>query len=339
MRLVDRTRWIMTFLALAVGGALGAGAVSALNPPAAEAPDEAAPAPRLLRLGTGAVTGAYFPVGGALCQVFNARRAPDGALCVALATGGSKENLEALRSGEIELALVQSDWGYHALRGSAAFTSAGTMPQLRSVLSLYKESLTLVARREARIAGLGDLKGKRVSLGSGGARVLMQAVLRAQGVRLEDLKAAPDLDPVAQVDALCAGTIDVAAFATGHPSGLVGSAAQGCDAVLVPVAGPQIDRLLADNPFYARATIPGGLYPGNAEPVESFGVAVTLVARARLAPELVEQLVGAVVADLEAFQAMHPVLAGLGPEALVRDGLSAPAHEGAARVWQALDWK
>jgi uncharacterized protein len=351
-QLAELTRATMTALAFCLGGALGAAlsaaAIGGINPPAEEIvliepiqTFEVAPTPRLLRLGTGAVTGAYFPVGGALCQIFNARRNAEDPLCVALASGGSKENLEALRGGDIELALVQSDWHFHAQRGSAAFFTAGGLPDLRSLLSVYKEPLTLLARRDSGVARLADLRGKRVSMGplGSGARALMEAVMRAQGWRNIDFKSVLELDPVAQVDALCAGTIDVAAFASGHPNGLIGSAAQGCDAVVIPVTGLNIDRLLADNPFYTRAIIPGGLYAGNAAPVESFGVAVTLVARSRLAPELVERLVGAVAGELETFQSLHPVLAGLTPEAMVHDGLSAPPHQGAERIWTALDWK
>ena len=178
------SRATMTALVFCLGGALGAAlsaaAIGGINPPAEEIvliepiqTFEVAATPRLLRLGTGAVTGAYFPVGGALCQIFNARRNADDPLCVALASGGSKDNLEALRAGDIELALVQSDWHFHAQRGSAAFFTAGGLPDLRSLLSVYKEPLTLVARRESGIAKLADLRGKRVSMGplGSGARV------------------------------------------------------------------------------------------------------------------------------------------------------------------------
>ncbi|MSO70496.1 MAG: TAXI family TRAP transporter solute-binding subunit [Alphaproteobacteria bacterium] len=349
-RLAVTSRWGLTILAFGLGGALGAGALSAfMSPTQTLAPMALLPAPvvekvlapQLLRIGTGAVTGAYFPVGGAICQAYNARRSPDAALCVALASGGSKENLEGLRTGALEFALVQSDWHYQALHGSAGYGKARAMPELRSVLSLYKEPLTLLARGDATVARLTDLRGKRVSFGApgSGARVLMDALQRAQGWRREDFKALLDLDPGAEADALCAGKIDVAAFITGHPNGLIARAAQACDLRLVAVAGPEIDRLLADNPFYARASIPGGLYPGNAEPVESFGVAVTLVAHARLAPDTVAAVVAALGADLEGFEAQYPALAGLAAEALIHDGLTAPPHDGAAKAWKALAWR
>jgi uncharacterized protein len=337
-------------LAFGLGCVLGAGLLNAVvSPTQTLAPKPVEPPqvverivePELLRLGTAAVTGAYFPVGGAICQAYNARRAPDAALCVAIAGGNSKDNLEGLRTGALEFALVQSDWQFHALRGGAGYGPARAMPELRSVLSLYKEPLTLLARRDAKVAKLNDLRGKRVSLGApgSGARVLMDALLRAKGWRREDFKAQLDLDAAAQADALCAGKIDVAAFVSGHPNGLIGAAAQGCDLVLVPVEGAEVDRLLADNPFYARSTIAGGLYAGNAEPAPSFGVAVTLVTHARLDPDAVAGLVAALAADLEGFEAYHPVLAGLAPEELIHDGLTAPPHDGAARVWKAQGWK
>lgn len=350
MRIAISSRWSLTILAFGLGVVVGAGVLSAVvSPRLTLSPMAAAPAPvvekvvapKLLRIGTGAVTGAYFPVGGAICQTYNARRAPDAALCVALPGGGSKENLEGLRTGALEFALVQSDWHYQAQRGAAEFGAGRAMPELRSVLSLYKEPLTLLARRDAKIASFAAIRGKRVSFGAPGtgARVLMDTLLRAQGWRREDLKALLDLDPAAQADALCAGKIDAAAFVTGHPNGLIASAAQSCDLTLVPVEGPEIDRLLADNPFYARASIPGGLYTGNAEPVESFGVAVTLVAHARLAPDVVAAVVAALGADLEGFEALYPALSGLAPEALIHDGLTAPPHDGAAKAWKSLAWK
>ncbi|HSD35797.1 MAG TPA: TAXI family TRAP transporter solute-binding subunit [Alphaproteobacteria bacterium] len=291
---------------------------------------------RPLLIGTGPVVGIYFPAGGAICNMVN--RAAGSPVCAVVSSDGSAANLEALKSGAIDLAIVQSDWQYHAVKAEAA--EAGGAIGLRAVFSLHGEPVTIVARADSGIAGVEDLKGKRVNLGIPGSpgRASAEALLAALGWDLKDLGAIAELAPDHQPSALCSGAIDAYILPTAHPSGAVAEATQGCGARLIPIAGEPAERLVADNPFYAFATIPGGTYPGNPDPIASFGLKATVVTRANVDAQVIYGLVKAVFDDFPAFAAQHPVFAGLQAQAMAHDGNTAPLHEGALRYFTERGW-
>ena len=289
---------------------------------------------RPLLIGTGPVVGIYFPAGGAICNMVN--RAAGAPACAVVSSEGSAANLDALRAGVVDLAIVQSDWQYHAARAEAAGGATG----LRAVFSLHGEPVTIVARADAGIAGVEDLRGKRVNLGIPGSpgRASAEALLAALGWGLKDLGAVAELAPDHQPSALCSGAIDAYILPTAHPSGAVAEATQGCGARLIPITGEPAERLVADNPFYAFTTIPGGTYSGNPDPVPSFGLMATVVTRADADPQMIYHLVKAVFDDFPAFAAQHPVFAGLDPKAMAHDGNTAPLHEGALRYFMERGW-
>jgi uncharacterized protein len=292
---------------------------------------------RPLLIGTGPVVGIYFPAGGAICNMVN--RAAGGPACAVVSSEGSAANLDALKAGAIDLAIVQSDWQYQAAKADVA--DAGGAMGLRAVFSLHGEPVTIVARADAGIVGVEDLKGKRVNLGIPGSpgRASAEALLAALGWGLKDLGAVAELTPDHQPSALCSGAIDAYILPTAHPSGAVAEATQGCGARLIPITGEPAERLVADNPFYAFTTIPGGTYSGNPDPVPSLGLKATVVTRADIDPKVIYGLVKAVFDDFPAFAAQHPVFAGLEPKAMAHDGNTAPLHEGALRYFMERGWQ
>ncbi|HVG81398.1 MAG TPA: TAXI family TRAP transporter solute-binding subunit [Methylomirabilota bacterium] len=294
---------------------------------------------RPLLIGTGPVVGIYFPAGGAICTMMN--RAAGAPVCAVVASEGSAANLEALRAKAIDLAIVQSDWQYHAVMASSTDATGGRFETLRAAFSLHGEPVTIVARGDSGIATLEDLKGKRVNLGLPGStgRVSAEALLAAMGWSLKDLGTVAELAPEHQPSALCNGAIDAYILPTAHPSGAVAEATQGCGARLVPITGAPAERLVADNPFYAFTTIPGGTYAGNPDPVQSFGLKATVVTRADVDGERIYALVKAVFEDFPSFAAQHPAFAGLEPKAMAADGNTAPLHEGALRYYQERGWR
>ncbi len=300
----------------------------------------AAQEPQLVRMGTGNVAGVYFPVGVALCRLANQHRRETGLRCAAQPSAGSVANIDGLRGGTLDLALVQSDTQAEALAGTGEFAAAGAFPDLRAVMALYPEPLTIVARADAGIAGVEDLAGKRVALGAegSGTRTLADALIGALGWTPASFGATPDLTPDHLSRALCAGEIDAFFYAVGHPAQVIQEATTGCDAVLVDAAGPAVDEMVAAHPYYVTATIPGGLYRGTAHPVRTFGVVATLVTRADVADAVVGGLVQAVFADFEMLKGLDPVLAGLDPPAMAREGLAAPLHPAAAAYYRERGW-
>ncbi|MCB1352131.1 MAG: TAXI family TRAP transporter solute-binding subunit [Rhodobacteraceae bacterium] len=295
-----------------------------LSPIAADAQEA-----RLIRMATGSPAGVYFPVGIALCRLVNETRAEHGIRCSAEQSAGSVANIAALRSGDVELAIVQSD------TQAAAWTGAGEegpFDTLRSVVSLYPEPLTIVARADAGITGIDGLPGKRLSVGPAGSgqRALWEAVAAAEGWTAESFAEVAELAATDQARALCENRIDAFVTAIGHPALTVQEATLSCDARLVPATGTVADRLVAETPSFFEAEIPGGLYRGNPDAVASFGPGATLVTRADVPDEVISVLVTAIFSKLDRLRGLDPVLADLEPEAMTKDGLTAPLHPAAA---------
>ena len=156
--------------------------------------------------------------------------------------------------------------------------------------------------------------------------------------KLSDFSLASELKADEHGPALCDGKIDGFFYTVGHPSANIQDPTTSCGAQLVPLAGPGIDKLVADKPYYAKATIPGGMYPNNPNPVATYGVLATVVSSSKVPAETVYQVVKSVFDNFEEFKKLHPALAYLKPENMVKDGLSAPLHEGAARYYKEKGW-
>lgn len=332
--------------------ALWAFAVSVAFAPLAMAEDAAAPATdaqlaapatgdgaatrSLVSMGTGSITGVYFPVGVALCRLVNQHRPETGIRCAARQTAGSVENLTGLRDASLEFAIVQSDALEQAVAGSGAFAAAGPDTAVRSVINLYPEALTLVARDDAGVARVEDLPGKRVALGAqgSGTRTLVQGLISALGWTDTAFAATPDVDPAGLAQALCDGQIDAFFYAVGHPARAIQEAATNCDARLVPIEGAAVDEMVKAEPAYVETTIPGGIYRGNAGPVATFGVSAVLATGASVPDATVTVLVKSVVDDLDMLKGLEPVLSGLDPKVMVTEGMAAPMHPAALAVYR-----
>jgi len=222
---------------------------------------------QFVTIGTGGVTGVYYPTGGAICRLVNKTRKEHGIRCSVESTGGSVYNLNTIRAGELDMGVAQSDWQYHAYHGTSKFKSQGPNKKLRAVFSVHPEPFTVVARLDSNIKNFDDLKGKRVNIGNPGSgqRGTMSVVMDAKGWTNKDFKLASELKSSEQSKALCDNKIDAIVFTVGHPSGSIKEATTSCDAVLVNVTGPAIDKLVSDNDYYRTATIPGGMYRGTPE--------------------------------------------------------------------------
>ncbi|MEC7668462.1 MAG: TAXI family TRAP transporter solute-binding subunit [Pseudomonadota bacterium] len=289
-----------------------------------------------ISIGTGGVTGVYYPTGGAICRMMAKTRKETGIRCAVESTGGSVYNINAIRSGELEFGVAQSDWQFHAFNGSSKFEEQGKFEGLRAVFSIHPEPFTVVARADAGISNFEDLKGKRVNVGNPGSgqRGTMEVLMEASGWTMDDFAVASELQAAEQSQALCDNNIDAMVYTVGHPSGSIQEATTACDAVLVNVTGDAVDQLVADNPFYRTATIPGGMYRGNDGDTATFGVGATLVTSADVPEDVVYNLVKSVFTDIDAFRGLHPAFANLDPKQMANDGLSAPLHPGAEKFYR-----
>jgi uncharacterized protein len=291
---------------------------------------------KTITIGTGAVTGVYYPAGGAICRMLSLQRAEHGIRCFSESTGGSIYNINAMRDGELDFGIVQSDWQYNSYKGHGVFAQGPAFTNLRSVFSLHSEMFTIVAREDANIASFDDLKGKRVNIGNPGSgmRAIMDELMAIKGWSRSSFKETHEMKPMEQARALCDNDIDAMVFAAGHPNGLIQEVTSMCDARIIPIEGPEVDALIADHPYYARVSIPGNMYRGNGESIPTFGIKATLVTTADQDAETVYQLTKAVFSNFDDFKTLHFVFATLDKERMVSAGLTAPLHEGAARYYK-----
>ena len=291
---------------------------------------------QFVTIGTGGVTGVYYPTGGAICRLVNKTRKEHGIRCSVESTGGSVYNLNAIANGELDMGVAQSDWQYHAYHGTSKFADAGANKDLRAVFSIHPEPFTVVARADSGIKNFQDLKGKRVNIGNPGSgqRGTMEVVMNALGWTNDDFKLASELKSAEQSAALCDNKIDAMIFTVGHPSGSIKEATTSCDSVLVNVTGPAIDKLVKENAYYRYATIPGGMYRGTDEDTKTFGVGATFVSSAKVPEDVIYNVVKAVFENFDDFKKLHPAFANLKKEEMIKDGLSAPLHAGAVKYYK-----
>ena len=291
-------------------------------------------------IGTGGVTGVYYPTGGAICRLVNKGRKQHGVRCSVESTGGSVYNINTIRAGELDMGIAQSDWQYHAYNGTSKFESQGRFKDLRAVFSVHPEPFTVVARADAGIKNFDDLKGKRVNVGNPGSgqRGTMEVLMGAKGWTMGDFKLASELKSSEQAQALCDNKIDAMVFTVGHPSGSIKEATTTCDSVLVTVDGAAVDKLVADNDYYRTATVPGGMYNGSDSDTQTFGVGATFVTSAKVPDHVIYEVVKAVFENFDDFKKLHPAFGNLKESEMISDALSAPLHDGAVKYYRERGW-
>ena len=294
---------------------------------------------KFITIGTGGQTGVYFVVGQSICRLVNRDSAKTGLKCTAPSTGGSIANINAIKAGDMDMGVAQSDWQFHAYNGSSQF-EGDKFDKERAVFSVHAEPFNVIARADSGIESFDDLKGKRVNVGNPGSgqRATMEVVLDAKGWTMDDFALASELKPAEQAAALGDNKVDAIIYTVGHPNGSIQEAVSTVDAKLVPVEGEAIDKLVADNPFYAYSTIPGGKYKGTDADVKTFGVKATFVTSADVDEEVVYEVVKAVFDNFDRFKKLHPAFENLKEEEMIKDGLSAPLHDGAAKYYKERGW-
>ena len=291
---------------------------------------------KFVTIGTGGVTGVYYPTGGSICRLVNKNRKVHGIRCSVESTGGSIYNLNTIAAGELDMGVCQSDWQYHAYNGTSKFKAKGPNKNLRAVFSVHPEPFTVVARADSGIKEFKDLKGKRVNIGNPGSgqRGTMEVVMKAYGWTKADFKLASELKSAEQGKALCDNKIDAMVFTVGHPSGSIKEPTTSCDSIIVPVTGPEIDKLVKDNSYYRMATIPGGMYRGTDTDTKTFGVGATFVSSTDVDEVIIYNVVKAVFENFDQFKKLHPAFKNLKKEEMIKDGLSAPLHKGAIKYYK-----
>jgi uncharacterized protein len=289
---------------------------------------------RTLVIAAGEVTGYYYPVAGAICRVVNKER-PKGLTCAVMPSSGSAANIAALRTGDADLAILQSRAAQLAVAGEEGFKDSGPLADLRGLMSLHGEVAAVLARPGSGIEQLADLKGKRVNLGRPGSfqRAMADTVLDAAGLSQGDMATVVELDLAEQGGELCQGNIDAAIFTGVHPMPEIQAAIEECGATLVPIKGKALDAFFKRAPYLSRLSVKSGSYDGQKNDIPGLGMKAVLAATGRLSAEDAYEVVKAVYANFGAFTRLHPVLKGIGKGEAAKDGIPLRLHDGADKFF------
>jgi len=311
---------MMRFLALLLGLCLA-------GPAIAQSPARTT----VVTLGTGAFGGTYYPVGRAICRVIDRDLRAENVRCSAEPTPGSVYNLRMLQAGELDLAIVQADVQFAALNGRGDWAGA-PFRDIRSLFALYDEVFALTAAPESGIAGVVDLRGRLVDTGRAGSgvRATWDALAAALGWQGSDRVRSVDVSDIA--GALCNRTIAASVMVGFHPAASLRAQLSACGTRLVPVSGPAVAALLANQPYYRPVAIPAAVY-GTPDDIQSFGVSSDLVAGAAADPRIIGLILRAVLANLDDLARQAPALARMQAASLA-SGLTAPLHPAAAAVYR-----
>ena len=295
---------------------------------------------KFVTIGTGGVTGVYYVAGGAICRLMNKERAKHGIRCSVESTAGSVYNVNSIKAGELDFGVTQSDVQFNAVKGLAQFKEGGPHSDLRAVFSIYPEVLMLAVRKESGIKKFEDLKGKRfnVSTPGSGTRATIDMLLAGMNMKTSDFSLTSELKPDEHGAALCDNKIDAFGYVIGNPAANIQDPTTTCGAKLVSITGPAVDKLVHDYPYFAYATIPGGIYPGNPDAIKTFGVVASFVTSAKVPDNVVYAMVSAVFDNFDEFKKLHPAFANADPKDMVKNGMSAPLHPGAVKYFKEKGW-
>ncbi len=292
---------------------------------------------QFVTIGTGGVTGVYYPTGGAISRMVNKKSDTYHIKATVESTGGSVYNINAVLSGDLEFGVAQSDRQYQAIKGMAEWEKLGPQKDLRSVFSIHPETITLIASEASQVNKVEDLKGKRVNIGNPGSGQLQNSkdVLDAFGISLESIH--PEQVKAVEAPGLLQDEkIDAFFYTVGHPNGNIKEATSGRVRVkIIPIKGKGVETLLDTYPYYAEAVIPGEFYPNkvNGGDIESIGVKATFVTSKNVDEKVVYAITKEVFDNLESFKKLHPAYAVLTKENMLK-GLSAPIHKGALKYYR-----
>ncbi|HEX6113527.1 MAG TPA: TAXI family TRAP transporter solute-binding subunit [Geminicoccaceae bacterium] len=291
-------------------------------------------------IGTSSPAGIDYPLGGAICRLFNLDTPRHGLRCAEEPSTGFVANVESLRSGRIDIGIVPSDVLADAVAGEGPFAARGPAADLRVLFAGHADVFTLVAHQGSGIRTVADLRGKRIGIGSPGSRqrASMERVLAALGLTRNDFAEVRELSPAEQNRAFCADELDAIVYSVGHPNGLVRDATLTCDGMLVAVSGPALDRMLSEYQEYERATIPAGTYPANPADVPTFGVRAVVVTTARMPDAVAYEITRAVFDHFDDFRRLHPAFEALSVARTAHAAGRAPVHAGAARYYREHGW-
>lgn len=294
-------------------------------------------APQYVTIGTGGVTGVYYPTGGAISKLVNAKRKEYNLRVTVESTGGSVFNVNALMNGDIEMGVVQSDLQFQAFKGQGEWQGK-PQEKLRAMFAIHPEAVTILSAADKGIGSVADMKGKVVNIGAPGTgqRVNATDLFAEAGIDITKDLRAEGIKPAEAAGMLQDGRIDAYFYTVGHPNGSIKEAVAGTRKVaFVPVSDELVKKLTDKMPYYAPALIPVTEYPGvaNQTDVPTYGVKATICTSADVPESVIYSITKEVFENVEELRKLHPALNVLTRENMLQ-GLSAPLHPGAQKYFK-----
>jgi uncharacterized protein len=317
-------------------GALSACFAAALS---VFAGDVAYAADKFLALGTASTRGTYFPVGNTLCDLINEKRDSYLVRCLAYATGGSVYNIQALTSGELDLAITRSDLAYKAFNGLAQFAPIGANRHLRTVANLYSQPVVITVRKNSGINTFEDFKGKVINIGNRGSgkRAIADQMFKIMGWTKADFAGTTEYSTRGQSKPFCDEKVDILIESIGLPAPIYDRLATECDAKFIDIPEKLAEGFRKSGPFFFDYKIPASINPNNDSDVKTVGIKVVLLSLTSVSAKTVAIVSGSIFGEKGKFQKSHPALSLSDPDSMVNEGIHVPLHDGAKKYYEDND--
>ena len=290
-------------------------------------------APRLghiLNLGTASASGAYWPIGKGICDLINLESSAKDLRCVAHQTGGSVYNIQAIRNGHLDIAIVSSNIVLDAYLAKGSFTSWGEYKDLRVIMGLYDQPVSIIINQDMTFSKLSDLEGKNIALAKPGSgqRNYVDLIFKAANLAYDDVEIV-NLNTPQMPAAFCDGDVDVVIHGIAHPSQFYREMIQNCEGKLFSIGHEDFVSIRNKTSIIKKITIPKEMYVEGDASVKTFGYQAILVSTSAIPEETIKVLIDTVTENLEGFFNIHPALFPFSTSQLLVDGMRVPIHKGA----------
>ena len=286
--------------------------------------------PEILALATAGTGGVYYVLGGSIAELWS-RELPEYDF-VAEVTGGSVENLSLLLGGDVQVAFSMGTSAYEVFYATGSF-SEREPAQVLALTALYPNVLHLVTLAGTGVERLGDLVGRRVSVGApgSGTEVAARTLLEGNGIGYDDFRP-QRLNFNETASALRDGNIDAGFLSAGPPTSAIMDLATARPMRLVPIGAAEVENTYLLDPTVSRDVFPPGTYPGQETEIETLSTPNLLVVRADMSEDLVYDLIQALFAVRTELAGVHPAARHISAEYTL-EASPIPLHAGAVRYF------
>lgn len=290
---------------------------------------------KFVAIGTGSVSGVFYPVGLGICELVNAGRLDHRVRCLAYETGGSVYNIEAVRSRELDIGITRSDLAALTYQGkSVPPNELGPATELRAIANLYEMPVGIIVKEKANIKTLKDFVGKRLNLGNRGSgkRTMVELLMKYKGWNPGDFSKVTELATKEMGEEFCKNNIDILLEILGHPAEFYNDMIEKCGGELFSFSPEDIEGLTKKLPFSVPQKIRGGMYFDTPKDTKTFGFQAIMVSSSKIHPKTIFQVMRSIFGNLKKLHKVHPALTATNP-AVMTEGLVIPLHKGAKQFY------